>query len=44
MTQNPVEIINLINESPNVEGYIIQIKDDKLVEYKSLGFENLIVF
>jgi len=44
MTQNPVEIISLINKSPNVEGYIIQIKDNKLVEYKSLGFENLIVF
>jgi len=44
MTQSPIEIINLINNDSSIEGYIIEVKNDKLIEYKSLGFKNLVVF
>ena len=44
MTKNSSEIINLINNELGVEGYIIEIINNELIEYESLGFHKLTVF
>ena len=43
MTMEPIDIINLINESSNIEAYIIEIdENNELIEYMSKGFEAIV--
>ena len=41
MTMNPDEMISLINNETGVEGYILELKNNQLIEYKSNGFHHL---
>ena len=43
LTMNYDNFIEVINEIENVESYIIEIVDDNIIEYKSEGFDNLII-
>ena len=42
MTMNPDKVIELNNKDSSVECYILEIQDDKLIEYKSNGFDSFI--
>ena len=42
MAMNPDKVIELINKDSSVECYILEIQDDKLIEYKSNGFDSFI--
>jgi len=42
MAMNPKEVIKLINKNSSVECYILEIQDDKMIEYKSNGFDSFI--
>ena len=42
MAMNPNKVIELINRDSSVECYILEIQDDKMIEYKSNGFDSFI--
>jgi len=42
MAMNPNKVIELINKDSSVECYILEIQDDKMIEYKSNGFDSFI--
>ena len=42
IAMNPKEIIELINKDSSVECYILELQGDKIIEYKSNGFDSFI--
>ena len=43
MTMNPNDVISLINKINNTEAYILEVNNNEIIEYKSNGFNYLIV-
>ena len=44
MTMIPDKVIELINKDSSAECYILEVQDDKIIEYKSNGFDIFTLF